>query len=317
MLRFLTVMSFPMPFKTHLNKAFSVFGLMAIVLGLGLGVDRASAQAVMTAVNGDPVTSYDVDEYSKILKVSRRPASRADAVEAVISDHLKFDEAKKWGVDAADSDITAVLNRVTAELKVQPQAWLQAIQAAHIDMDVFRTHLRALAAWDVYVRVRNKTLGVSEAEISTELAKQGGAKITDYSLRQIVFVLPAKATLATMDSRLKDAQALRNRFTDCDTGLQLARALPDVAVKEQMTRASDVLSPTLRNLLADTPKGRLTPPERGSAGIELIAVCDKSDQNDQTSARDRMQNQLITRKLQAVSQTMYKELRATAVISKN
>ena len=84
-----------------------------------------------------------------------------------------------------------------------------------------------------------------------------------------------------------------------------------------MTRASNVLSPAVRNLLADTPKGRLTPPERSPTGVEMIAVCNKSDENDQTSLRDRVQNELVTNKLMAVSATMYKELRATAVISKN
>jgi peptidyl-prolyl cis-trans isomerase SurA len=286
-------------------------------LGLPLGPTSASAQSIVTAANGDPITTLDVDEHVKILRLSHKPATRADAIEDVVADRLKYDEARKWGIDPADSDVTTVLNRIAAQVKMEPQAWLQSVQKAHVQPDVMRSHLRALAAWDVYVRARNKTLGVSEEEISAQLAKQGGARVTDYSLRQIVFVLPVGASPAIAESRTKEALALRNRFTDCGTGLQLARALPDVAVREPMTRASNILSPAVRNLLADTPKGRLTPPERSPSGIELIAVCDKSDQNDQTSVRDRVQNELITNKLMAVSDTMYKELRAAAVVSKN
>lgn len=278
---------------------------------------HARAQAVVTAVNGDPVTTYDVDEHAKLLKLSRKPASRNDALEDVIADRLKYDEARKWGVDAADSDISSALGRVAAEAKLQPQAWLEAAQRAHIDGETIKAHLRALAAWNVYVRARNKLIGVSEEEISAQLAKKGtNAKITDYLLRQVVFVVPVGASPAVVDSRLKEAQALRNRFTDCNTGLQLARALPDVAVKESMTRESDSLSPALRNLLADTPTGRLTTPERSAAGIELIAVCEKSD-SDQMTLRERVQNELITDKLEAESQRTYKQLRAAAVIRKN
>ncbi len=309
----------PMHFEIsfHIGRLVTGAALAAgVILSLGLG--SAKAQAVVTAVNGDPVTTYDIDEHVKILKLSRKSATRSDAFEEVIADRLKFDEVKKWGVDAADSDITAALDRLAADAKLQPQAWLEAAQRAHIDGDTIRAHLRALAAWNVYVRARNKTLGASEEEVSAQLAKQGNtAKITDYSLRQIVFVLPVGASPTVAEGRLKEAQALRNRFTDCGSGLQLARALPDVAVKETMTRASDSLSPALRNLLADTPKGRLTTPERTASGIELVAVCDKSDDSDQTTLRERVQKELITNKLEAVSQSMYKQLRATAVVSKN
>lgn len=290
--------------------------LVTAIAAASLGWDGARAQAVVTAANGDPVTSYDVEQRMKMLQLFHKPATRSEAIEDLVADRLKYDEARKWGVDAADSDVASVLEKVAAQSKMQPQAWVQAAQRAHLDMDMLRAHLRALAAWNVYVRARNKTLGVSEEEISAQLAKSGTAsRITAYSLRQIVFVVPVNATMAVAEARLRDAQALRNRFTDCDSGVQLARALPDVAVKEPFTRNSDSLSPALRTLLSETPKGHLTTPERGPAGIELVAVCDKSD-SDPTTLRDRVQNELITNKLEAVSKSMYKDIRATAVVSK-
>lgn len=289
---------------------------VATALVLPFGLHPAAAQGIVTAANGDPITTYDVDQHLKLLQMSHKSATRSEAIEDVVADRLKFDEAKKWGVDAADSDIAAALDRVAAQAKMQPNAWLQAAQRAHIDTDTIRAHLRALAAWNAYVRARNKTLGVSEEEISAQLAKQGSSsRIMSYSLRQIVFVLPAKANAAAIEARIRDAQALRNRFTDCGTGVQLARALPDVAVKEALTRTSDALSVPLRTLLSDTPEGHLTPPERSPAGIELVAVCQKSD-SDPTTLRDRVQNELITSKLETVAETMYKQIRAAAVISK-
>ena len=293
-------------------------GLLLLGVAISVGVNTAKAQAIVTAVNGDPITTFDIDEHAKILKLTRRPAGREAALEDVIADRLKFDEARKWGIDAADSDITAVLARLAAESKMQPQAWAEAAQRAHIDMDTVRYHLRALGAWDAFVRSRNKTLGVSDEEISAQLAKQGtAAKITDYDLRQVVFVVPVGASPAVIDARIKEAQALRNRFTDCESGLPLARALPDVAVKEPTNRASDTLSPELRNLLADTPKGRLTTPNRDASGIEMIAVCDKTEDSEPTTLRERVQKELLNDKLAVQAEDMYKTLRASAVVSKN
>jgi peptidyl-prolyl cis-trans isomerase SurA len=279
---------------------------------------RAQAQAIVTAVNGDPVTTTDVDEYTKILRLSRQPASRNDALEAVVADRLKYDEARKWGVDASDSDIQLVLARVAAEAKMQPDAFAQAAQRAKIDTETLRAHLRALGAWNAYVRNTNKTLGVSEEEISAALAKQRGlATITDYDLRQVVFVLPVKPTLADIDSRTREAQALRQRFTDCESGLPLARALADVAVKEPLRKASDTLSPTLRKILSETPRGHLTAPERSVSGIEMVAVCNKSDDSDPTTLRERIQKEILADKLQTVAERMYRDLRKTAIVSKN
>ncbi len=127
----------------------------------------ALGQAVVTAVNGDPITSFDVAEYEKILRLERKPASSADALEAVVGDRLRYDEARHWGIDATDSDLSAALQRVAASLKMDTQTFTQASAKAKIDLDTIRSHLRASAAWDNLVRARNKGVGATEEEISS------------------------------------------------------------------------------------------------------------------------------------------------------
>ena len=277
----------------------------------------AAAQSVVTAVNGDPITTFDVDEYMKILRLEHKPSSRSDALEAVTADRLKYDEARHWGVDGSDSDIGTVLARVATSVKMDAQGFSEAAGKAKIDLDTVRNHLRAIAAWDNLVRARNKGLGVTEEEVTAEIAKGTVDKITNFRLQQVIFVLPANATPAMVESRIAQARALRNRFDGCDTGLQLARALPDVAIKESMSRTSDSLSAGLRKVIAETPRGMLTVPERTTNGVEMVAVCEKSDASDSSTLRERVQKDLIANKLVAESAKMYKDLRATAVIGKN
>ena len=277
----------------------------------------AAAQAVVTAVNGDPVTTFDVDQYMKILKLERKAASRADALEAVVEDHLKYDEARHWGIDGTDSDISTSLTKVAADAKTDAQSFSEAATKSKIDVDTIRTHLRAIAAWDNLVRARNKGIGATDDEINAEIAKGHVDTVTNYRLQQVIFVLPANATPAVIESRVQEARALRNRFDGCDTGLQLARSLPDVAIKEGTSRTSDALSAGLRKVLSATPRGMLTPPERSMNGVEMVAVCEKNDASDLTTLHDRVQKNLITAKLTSVSAKMYKDLRGTAVISKN
>lgn len=304
------------------SSAVSAVRVSAVLLALAgatgwLGIRPAVAQAIVTAVNGDPITTFDVDEYQKILRLEHKPASRPDALEAVVADRLRFDEARHWGVDAADSDITTALQKASAAVKMDTQGFSQAAGKAKIDLETIRSHLRAGAAWDNLVRARNKGVGVSEEEIAAAIAKGGADKVTNYRLQQVIFVLPVKPTPAAVEARLSEAKALRNRFDGCETGLQLARSLPNVAVKEPMSRNSDSVGPALRKVLSETQRGMLTVPERSTNGVEMVAVCDKDDARDDTTLHEQVQKNLIADKLVSVSAQMYKDLRKTAVISKN
>ena len=300
--------------KVGRNVAGSGLLIASILAGT---VAPVSAQAIVTAVNGDPITSFDVDQYMKILRLEHKPASRGDALEAVVADRIKYGEARRWNVDGSDSDISTVLQRTATTVKMDAQGFSEAAGKAKIDLETIRSHLRSIAAWDNLVRLRNKGLGVTEDEVNAEIAKGTVDKVTNYRLQQVIFVLPASPSPAAIEARIQQARALRNRFDGCDTGLQLARALPDVAIKESMSRTSDTLSAGLRKVLAETQRGMLTQPERTTNGVEMVAVCDKSDANDSTTLRERVQKDLTTVKLTTQSAKMYKDLRATAVIGKN
>ncbi len=281
------------------------------------GTSPATAQAVVTAVNGDPITTFDVAEYEKILRLERKPASQADALEAVVGDRLRYDEARHWGIDAADSDVTSALQKASAAVKMDTTAFSQAAAKAKIDLPTIRNHFRSSAAWDALVRARNKGVGVTEEEVAAAIAKGGTDKVTNYRLQQVIFVLPVNPAPAVIEGRMAEAKALRNRFDGCDTGLQLARSLPNVAVKEPMSRSSDALSPGLRKVLSETQRGMLTIPDRSTNGVEMVAVCDKDDAKDDATLHEQVQKNLIAEKLVGVSTQMYKDLRKTAVVSKN
>lgn len=288
-----------------------------VITGL-LASGPAEAQAVVTAVNGDPITTTDVDAYIKLLKLTRKAPGRSDALEAAIADHLKYDEARKWGTEFTDADFQSAITRLANQAKLKPEALVQAAQNAKVDIETLRQHLRSQAAWNVYVRNRNKGLGVTDQEISTQLAREGtGAKITDYDLREVVFVLPVKPTPADIESKTRAAQALRARFTDCETGLPLAKSLPEVAIKEPLSRQSSNLSQQMREVLADTPRGHLTNPQHSASGIEMIAVCNRIEDSGQTTLRERVQNEILQDKLQAESERMYREVRKAAIVSRN
>ena len=81
-------------------------------------------------------------------------------------------------------------------------------------------------------------------------------------MRPVVFIVPRGSPDAVYDARKRDAEALRARFLNCNDGVAFARALPDVAVRDQVSKFSADLAQQLRGILDSTAVGHLTPPEQ-------------------------------------------------------
>ena len=60
----------------------------------------ARAQQVLAVVNGIPVTSYDVDQRTRLHQTSGGKApGRKEVLEELINDHIKLIEGKKFGME--------------------------------------------------------------------------------------------------------------------------------------------------------------------------------------------------------------------------
>ena len=301
----------PAPFSPVALRTALLAGLLA------LAAAPAFAQSIVATVNGDPVTSSDVDDRMKMLRAMRKPASRETALEDLIGDSLRNKELKKFSVVAGDGDITQELIRESKEAKLQPQALAAALQRSGLPQNHIRSHWQAMAGFNYYVRARNRNLEPSDAEIRAEMVAQGKtARSTDYRLQEVLFLLPANASGALANQRGQEALKFRPRFTDCQGGAELARALPEVAVKPALTRNSSSLTDALKKLLDGVPAGHLSPPQREAGGILMIAVCEKKETEDLASVREAIAGTLLDRKLAGENARLYQELRSRAVIVK-
>ena len=292
--------------------------LAALALATVGGPRPAAAQALAVIVNGDPITTTEVDEQMKFRRMIHQSATRDEAIEDLIGDRLKLRAANRAGIDASDAGLAQVLNQIATKANTSSSALAGDFQRAKLNIDLVRSHLRALTAWNDLVKSRYKALNVSDDEVNAAISRNAslGKGQTDYTLQQIVFVLPVGASPAVLEQRMREAQALRGRFGDCASGIPLARALPDVAIKPPVNKTEASLSEASRKALQQIDRGRLTQPERTQAGIEMIAVCGKEDDGNTTSVRDGVRATLLVDRLSKEADAMYRELRSRAVIEK-
>lgn len=287
--------------------------------GAGLGAGQSRAQTIVSSINGDPITNIDIDERMKLLRVLRKPATRDAAIESLYTDRLELREAGKYAVNPRDSDISEEIVKVAQGLKTAPQALVAEIQHAGVTEDHFKAHFRADFAFNLLVQALNKGVEASEEQVRAELAKQGGKSASglEYTVRQVIFAVPNSATVATLNERAHEAEQLRTRFVDCESGVPLARAINDVTVRDPLTKTSIELNEGLRQLLDKTPAGHLTPPQRSTAGIEMIAICSKGAPKDDSAARTAISQKLLAAHIAADAERRLKEMRSKAVIVKN
>jgi peptidyl-prolyl cis-trans isomerase SurA len=288
----------------------------AIAACIPLPGGSAFAQEIVASINGDPITDIDIDERMKMLRVLRKPATRDAAIESLFTDRLEINEAGKFGVAPKDSDISQQIVKVAQDLKLAPDALVEAFQHAGVTPDHFKAHFRADLAFNALVQAFNKGVEASEEQVRAELAKEGGkaASGVEYKVRQIIFAIPHSTTVAALAERAREAEQLRARFTDCESGLPLARAMNDVTVRDSLTKTAVEIGESLRQLLDKTPTGHLTAPQRSSEGLEMIAVCAKGTPKDDSAARAAISQKLLAAHIAADSERRLKELRARAVI---
>lgn len=278
---------------------------------------QAHAQAIITTVNGDPITDLDVAQRSKLLRVLHQPATHDAALNSLIDDLLMIQETRQYGMKPTDSEIGQEIVRAADQIKIPPEVLVGQIQSAGVSDTHYKQHFSAILMFDSLMQAFRKGVEPSEAEIRADLAKEGNKVAnTQYRVHQVIFVIPTAGGVAAIRGRMEAAQQLRVRFTDCNSGLQLARAMDNVAVKEEIVRNAAQLNAPLKKLLDSTSVGRLTAPHRTTEGIEMIAVCAKTASNDDSALRAAISARILAGQIDAAAEKRLKELRANAIIVK-
>lgn len=290
--------------------------LAALCVGyLSLAPAPAMAQRLVATANDAPITDYDIRQRIRLLRALREKATAASALESLIEERLKASETKKYSIKPTDPQILAYAARDGARRKIPQQRLAYALQRGGIDEIHWKEYYRVHVAWDSLIAALYKAVNVSAREIDQELDKQGKKKdLSEYTLRQVIFVVPRSAGLGGFNARLREARGLRSRFNNCDTGVKLARSLRDVAVKAPVRRRANTLNPALVKLLARTKVGTLTAPQRGASGVEMLAVCEKSDRGGRIAAGSTIRDELLAKKLKVHSDRRYQDIRRRALI---
>ena len=281
---------------------------------------NACAQQVVAFVNGQPITTLDIEHRAKFLQMSsKKVPPRKEVLDSLIDEILEIAEAKRYGLDVPDAQVDESYNTVATRMGIDAQKLTQLLTAGGASDDTLKRRLRAQIAWTNLVRGRYKaSLEIRDKDVEAQLQlHKTEDKIEtgyEYIMRPVVFIVPRGSPDAAYEARKRDAEALRSRFATCNEGITFARALPDVAVRDQVSKYSADLAQQLRQILDGTAIGHLTPPEQTAEGVQMFAVCAKKETKSETPEMKEIRDQMFQQKFGAQAKRYLDTLRRQAMI---
>jgi len=294
------------------------FWLAAVMIAATLAASPALAQ-VAAFVNGAPITHYDIEQRTKFTQLTGHTApSRQEILNELIEEKLKTQEAQRYSLEIPKADIDRGVSAMASRGGMNLEQFTQALAAKGIDLETIKHRMRADLSWTQLVRGRfPATLSVEEKEVRDAIEKKGGeaeAATYDYRLHQILFIVPKGSPRSVIDGRIREAEALRSRFENCDSGIALARTLRDVAVRDPVRKSSTDLPNNLRDILNNTPIGKLTKPEENAQGVAVFALCERQQNTADTLEKRKAKAELFNARYDAVSKRYLNDVRRSAII---
>lgn len=293
----------------------------------------AAGATIKVVVNGDPITSTEIAERARLLRLTSHmsgPSVERTAMEELVDDRLKAQEGKRVGVEISQAQVDQAFAGIAAHLKITPAMLAQGLSSQGISPASLKGRIRTQILWQQLVVGRfNRTVNISDSQIVDALSKKqtasaadkgvgkGGAKpggegtTAEYTLQQVILAVSKDRP---PEARMREAEALRSRITSCDGLVEAVKAVPEAVVKPLGKRTEDEMPEAFRGLLADVPVGHLSKPNPTPMGIEMAAVCGKRELKGDFQVRSKVEEELRAQEGEVFARRYINDLRRIAVI---
>ena len=295
-----------------------ILGCVAVLILMGCA-SPSHAQAVAVMVNGEPITNYDIEQRTKLnFLTTHKQMSRDEVVSELIDEKVKIKEAKKFGVDPTSTDIDQSYGQMSSRMRITPDQLTKSLESQGIRPDTLKSRIKAEMVWTSLVRGRFKeSLQIGEKDVNAaaqEGGEQGQVEAFEYKMQPIVLIVPHGSAPAVIESRRKEADALRERVQTCDEANSYFKSMQNAAIKDAVTRTSADIPGPLREVLDKTPIGHLTAPEITKQGVEMVVLCGRKPTTIDSPKKKEIRDKMYAQKFEAKSKAYLQEIRKAAMI---
>jgi peptidyl-prolyl cis-trans isomerase SurA len=272
-------------------------------------------------VNGEPITNYDIEQRGKLITLTtHKPADRQQVIDELIDEKVKIREGKKFSIDPSAADVDQSYGTMAARMRITGEQLTKSLESQGIRADTLKSRVRADMVWTNLVRGRYKeSLQVSEKDVAAALQEKGGDEKADtqsfeYKMQPIVLIVPRGSAPDAVETRKKEAEALRGRIQTCAEANMFFKSMQNAAIRDAVVKTSADIPPSLREVLDGTPVGHLTPPEITKQGVEMVALCARDPTTVDTPKKKEIREKMFAEKYEAKSKSYLRDVRGAAMI---
>lgn len=274
--------------KRSLRSAIVASVALALVAGFApAAVTPAQAETdVAVVVNKTAITNTDIARRIAFLKLRHETGDlNKKSRNELIDEQLKRQEIARVGMSVSTADVDAAFERFAASNKLSSQQMSQIIDKAGVGVEHFKAYIAVQMSWPRLVNARYASRSkMSNQEMVTRLLENKQKPVTtEYTLKQIIFVVPVAKRATLTAKRKSEAEASRAKFPGCDQAMDFAKNYLDVSVRD----LGRVLQPELPSdwkPLIESAKGTTTGTRVTERGVEYLAICSQKQVSDDLAA---------------------------------
>jgi peptidyl-prolyl cis-trans isomerase SurA len=248
------------------------------------------------------------------VEAEYRPKAHQLALDELIEERIKMQEAKRLNVIAAQDDVDRVIKGIAERNKMTPEEFAVHIGKMGANIATMRQRIKASLSWSDVIRRRfGHQISTVGNDVEHIVATPGQDDV-QLQVHRILLPLPGKGDQKQVAQRLSEAERLRAQFGGCTTTSGLAAGIGGARFDDLGDRKPATIPEPTRSLLLSAGDNEMLPPAIGEGGVELWAVCGRKVVKAEPTEQKTAQEDSRQKEFEILSKKHLKDLRQDAHI---
>ena len=254
---------------------------------------------IVASVNDDAITDFDIDARARLLLAASNAQPNADsisrasrsALNELIDERLKLQEAKKLNIGATDDEIKAAVRTIEKNNNKAPGGIFQDLTQLGVPIDTFIERIKASVVWRKLLRTRVlPQVKVAQAEVKDAIdrAENSDGKV----LVRVAEIFIPYGDESARSKALEKAVELRAKAKNTNAFMQLAKLhsrAPTATVGGDLGEIQvSALDKNIGAVALELSPGSTSPPIEVSDGVYVIHLISKRNLTEINSGQEKV-----------------------------
>ena len=239
-------------------------------------INEKGGTKIAVLVNRQAITTNHIKRRAAFVRLRRMKGNATTiATNELIDEAVQNQEALRLGALATPAQINRAYASFAKSNRMTTAQLDRLLAQSGVTRRGFQSYIRATISWRTIVAARSRAQSNATGTSPSWLPAKGSqsGKATEYTIQQIVFIVPTAQRNALLSKRRAEAKRFRAQLNGCSNARQLAVGLKDVTVLDRGRLLESELPPRWAKQIKETPAGSVTRVQDDPKGVEMIAVC--------------------------------------------